>query len=262
MLNANLIYNSSWKLYFVTNIFIKHSSIQTKHFSYITQEKVKTNIDKNIINFKHSINKNNFKNNSSEKQSSKFLNFQRSYFRKNNNINLSLNKTFKRNFCNKATNNDDNSAAHSQQIEKEFLKLDYYSMLNVKHNFHESELRKSYVQLAKHFHPDRFKGSPEIFKKLTEAYQTLKDDNKREEYNRKLKIKIHKNYKKAKNDAGFRNEANQEELRNASKYEEDFKKLNIDKLFHDFSNKKIKTSHEKIKVKNLQYIYLYLEEFT
>jgi len=169
-------------------------------------------------------------------------------FSRNRNDNF-FQKTQIFNFCNKEKMPyKDELEAGSENIEKNFLKLDYYSMLNLKHNFSENELRKNYVHLAKNFHPDRFKGSPEIFKKLSEAYQTLKDDNKREDYNRKLKIKINKNYKKNKYHAGDKNEMNQEELRNASKYEEDFKKLNIDKLFHEFANKKVKTSHEKIKV--------------
>ncbi len=152
---------------------------------------------------------------------------------------------------NTKNSNKEENDNNSQNIEKNFLKLDYYSMLNLKYNFTEGELRKNYVILAKHFHPDRFKGNPEIFKKLSEAYQTLRDDNKREDYNRRLKIKIHKHHKKTKTDSGYKNEENQEEVRNTSKFEEDFKKLNIEKLFHEFSNKKIKTSHEKIKVKYL-----------
>lgn len=166
--------------------------------------------------------------------------------------NLSLIKLQKENFSdkNKTSSNQESKkqeSLNSNNIEKNFLKLDYYTILNIKPNFSESELRRNYVNLAKHFHPDRFKGSPEIFKKLSEAYQTLKDTNKRDEYNKKLKIKIHKSYKKHREDSA-EHSTESEELRNSSKFESDFKKLNIDKLFHDFSSKKIRTSHEKIKV--------------
>jgi curved DNA-binding protein CbpA len=127
--------------------------------------------------------------------------------------------------------------------------MDYYNILSLKYNFSNSEIRKNYIELAKYFHPDRFKGSTEIFKRISDAYHTLKDEKKREDYNRKLKIKI---YKKQKDGfEGFNNNNNnkQEEERTTSKYEEEFNKFNMEKFYYKFSRKNIKTSHLEIKVK-------------
>jgi curved DNA-binding protein CbpA len=80
-------------------------------------------------------------------------------------------------------------------LEKYFLKLDYYSILNVNHNATEIDIKKSYLYLAKKFHPDKYKGHPEIFKKICEAYHTLKDSHKREDYDKRMRYKIKKKHK-------------------------------------------------------------------
>lgn len=127
--------------------------------------------------------------------------------------------------------------------------MDYYHILSLKHNFSTSEIRKNYIELAKHFHPDRFKGSTDIFKRISDAYHTLKDEKKREDYNNKLKIKTYR--KRKEGFEGFGNKNTQEEERSSSKYEEDFKKLNMEKFYFKFSRKNIRTSHLEIKVNKL-----------
>lgn len=121
--------------------------------------------------------------------------------------------------------------------EKDFLKMDYYSLLNCKYNSSEGEIRKNYFHLAKKYHPDKYKGSVDIFRKISDAYNTLKDPFKRDEYNKKMKIKARRFHKQ-----------NEKEEKTVSKYEEDFQKLNIDKLFFQFTSKKLKTSPSELKV--------------
>jgi molecular chaperone DnaJ len=64
-------------------------------------------------------------------------------------------------------------------------KRDYYEILGVNRNASESELKKSYRQLALKFHPDKNQGDPaaeEKFKEAAEAYEVLKDPEKRQTY--------------------------------------------------------------------------------
>lgn len=58
---------------------------------------------------------------------------------------------------------------------------EYYNLLNVNKNATSSEIKKSYRKLAMKHHPDKG-GDSELFKKITEAFQVLSDDNKRKLY--------------------------------------------------------------------------------
>lgn len=61
--------------------------------------------------------------------------------------------------------------------------MDYYSVLNLdyKTNPSEDKIKKAYRDLAKTNHPDKG-GDEEKFKKISEAYEILSDNEKREEY--------------------------------------------------------------------------------
>ncbi|ORX70819.1 hypothetical protein DL89DRAFT_266939 [Linderina pennispora] len=61
---------------------------------------------------------------------------------------------------------------------------DYYSILGVKRDASQSEIKKSYYQLAKKYHPDANKAedAKEKFIKIQEAYDTLSDESKRKNY--------------------------------------------------------------------------------
>jgi len=64
-------------------------------------------------------------------------------------------------------------------------KKDYYETLGVKLDASQDELKKSFRQLARKYHPDLNKGSKESedkFKEINEAYQVLSDPQKRAEY--------------------------------------------------------------------------------
>lgn len=155
------------------------------------------------------------------------------------------------------SNSDSNSDSNNSS-EKEFMKLDYYSILNIKRNASDTDIKKSYFVLAKKFHPDKFKGSPEIFRKISDAYNTLRDPNKRAEYNKRIKHKIKKQYGKYQENEKRDSKDTTQNMQDFSKYEEDFKKLNIDKLFTLFTHKKIRTTPDQIKV-NYYYYLLYLD---
>lgn len=61
---------------------------------------------------------------------------------------------------------------------------DYYSILGVERNAGADEIKKAYRKLAHKFHPDVSKdaGAEDKFKEIAEAYQTLKDPEKRAAY--------------------------------------------------------------------------------
>lgn len=62
-----------------------------------------------------------------------------------------------------------------------------YEILGVTDNATNAEIRDAYRKLAKEYHPDRFKGRDDPFKEIKEAYEILKDDNRRREYNNSLR---------------------------------------------------------------------------
>ena len=66
-------------------------------------------------------------------------------------------------------------------------KRDYYEVLGVTRTADETEIKKAYRQLALQHHPDRNPGdktAEEKFKEASEAYEVLRDPEKRDLYNR------------------------------------------------------------------------------
>ncbi len=74
-------------------------------------------------------------------------------------------------------------------------RLDYYQILRVEPTASREEIRKAYHAQSRFFHPDRYfqlpdgpvkQGIYKISKRITEAYITLRDDEKRRHYNQQV----------------------------------------------------------------------------
>ena len=66
-------------------------------------------------------------------------------------------------------------------------KQDYYKILGVSKDASADDLKKSYRNLAMKYHPDRNPNNPDAekkFKEINQAYDTLKDEQKRAAYDR------------------------------------------------------------------------------
>jgi molecular chaperone DnaJ len=64
---------------------------------------------------------------------------------------------------------------------------DYYEILGIERNADADAIKKAYRKLALQYHPDRNNGSAqaeESFKEITQAYEVLKDPDKRAAYDR------------------------------------------------------------------------------
>ncbi|MDR2107516.1 MAG: molecular chaperone DnaJ [Holosporaceae bacterium] len=65
--------------------------------------------------------------------------------------------------------------------------MDYYETLGISRSADDNEIKKAYRRMAMQYHPDKNKGDKEAeakFKSLNEAYETLKDPQKRAAYDR------------------------------------------------------------------------------
>src|SRR5580704_10914441 len=61
-------------------------------------------------------------------------------------------------------------------------KRDYYEILGISKTATADEIKRAYRKLAMQHHPDRHGGDDSQFKEIGEAYEVLKDDQKRAAY--------------------------------------------------------------------------------
>ena len=62
----------------------------------------------------------------------------------------------------------------------------FYEVLEVDRNAEDSQIKESYRRLARMYHPDLFDGPETKFKEISEAYETLKDEVKKQKYDSRI----------------------------------------------------------------------------
>ena len=77
---------------------------------------------------------------------------------------------------------------------------DYYELLQISPDASAVEIKKQYRKLADQYHPDRTTNEEhkKLFLKLTEAYEVLRDENKKEMYDQTYGMGNFKNYIRSK----------------------------------------------------------------
>jgi len=61
--------------------------------------------------------------------------------------------------------------------------INFYIVLGVSQNATFNEIKNAYMELIKKHHPDKG-GDQKIFRVITEAYEVLSNDDRRQEYDR------------------------------------------------------------------------------
>ncbi|MCI5191983.1 MAG: hypothetical protein D3915_02485 [Candidatus Electrothrix sp. AU1_5] len=64
----------------------------------------------------------------------------------------------------------------------------FYEVLGVSEDAEKEEIKKSFRNLAKQYHPDITKGDDEQFRKISQAYKVLSNPEARNDYDKTLKI--------------------------------------------------------------------------
>ena len=64
----------------------------------------------------------------------------------------------------------------------------YYEILGVSKNASQDEIKRAYYTLSKKYHPDVNSKTANLFRNITDAYNTLKDDKKRKKYDELLDL--------------------------------------------------------------------------
>ena len=124
---------------------------------------------------------------------------------------------------------------------KEFKPIyDFYKILNTNTNSSIDSLSKNYKKLSMKYHPDLNNGNSDMFILVSEAYQVLKDKNKKYQYDILLN-NAKNNYSNDQQSQNYNNTSN-----NYSEYYDDysFNEKYYDDYFRDFNNFKNKTSND------------------
>ena len=79
------------------------------------------------------------------------------------------------------------AAGDSSTKPPDYTKMNYYEILGVSQKASLKDIKKKYLELAKTYHPDVYKGNDkERFKYIREAFDILKSPEKRKEYDEKI----------------------------------------------------------------------------
>ena len=71
------------------------------------------------------------------------------------------------------------------------MSRNYYAVLRVSHDATSSAIHNAFRSLARQYHPDSGPGSsPELFREIAEAYQVLRDPERRRQYDVEISPRV------------------------------------------------------------------------
>ena len=172
-------YEEALKLFELSQKFFFNS--RTEIFISVCKNNITSGDNNNNKNQKKTTSNTNTNNNYSNSNN----NYQRSYSTPNNsntsnNTNSSTNYTSKNSTESAGASSDDNICINLLK------KKDYYDILGLSKNASQDEIKKAYKKQAIKFHPDKNHSNKaeECFKKVSEAYQTLSNPEKKQFYDK------------------------------------------------------------------------------
>ncbi len=68
------------------------------------------------------------------------------------------------------------------------LHMTAYEILDIKVNATDSEIKQTFRKFALKYHPDYYKGDDDEFNRIKKAYESIKTQQLRNSYNRKLEL--------------------------------------------------------------------------
>lgn len=110
--------------------------------------------------------------------------------------------------CNQQRTISAHSFQHNQvrRLSKAQTKKDYYDVLGVSKSSTKDDIKKKFRELAKKYHPDLNKDDKSAeakFREVSEAYEVLEDDKKREMYDNFGHSGVDQNYSEQQGGGGF-----------------------------------------------------------
>ncbi len=128
----------------------------------------------------------------------------------------------------------------------------YYSILGVPRTASRKQIKKAFFSLSQKYHPDKSIKNNKKYEKIIEAYETLKDTEKKREYDEELEF-----------GAKFRTTGFSRGRRNFGFYEQEYfykphergERFNFEKNYFDFSEM-TKTLHGMWKILEILFVVL------
>ena len=121
-------------------------------------------------------------------------------------------------------------------------------MLGVSPNASDKELKVAYLKAAKKYHPDIYKGvNRDHFKKINEAFSTLKNPAKRSEYDNRQRIRTQRSAEPFQKQKARKVRDEQD-----PEFEAAFKKLNTKRLFDQFMARPMRSTPEELSEELMQ----------